>query len=162
MVLAARSGSRAPVDIETVCAGQADVIRAALDATRVSLPVAPPTEVVVAHGERLHQLLRTVDDPLGDRLVLAVLVEGPPRVLRRVRRRVARLDPAVLIPRPVPVPAPAEDGTGTAGSGTPPAPAALPRPRSAIAGTDLFTPAGGPAGPWWAGDGVRPIAGSPV
>ena len=86
MVLAARSGSRAPVDIETVCAGQADVVRAALDATRVSLPVAPPTEVVVAHGERLHQLLRTVDDPLGDRLVLAGLVEGPPRVLRRRTR----------------------------------------------------------------------------
>ncbi|MFB9745091.1 hypothetical protein ACFFOU_28595 [Pseudonocardia sulfidoxydans] len=140
MLLTSRSRDGAPEDLETVCAGQADVIRAALDAARISIGGPEPTEVVVAHGDRLHQLLRTVHDPLGDRLVLSLLVEGPPRALRRVRRRLGRIDTATLVPLPLRGPA-------------------APPP-----GADLFTPAqSGAQGPWWAGDGVRaePPAGAP-
>ncbi|RTL66839.1 MAG: hypothetical protein EKK42_15735 [Pseudonocardiaceae bacterium] len=137
MLLTSRSRDGAPEDIETVCAGQADVIRAALDAARVSIGGPEPTEVVVAHGDRLHQLLRTVHDPLGDRLVLSLLVEGPPRALRRVRRRLGRIDATALVPLPhrgAPLPA-----------------SAAPAP----VGGDLFTPAHPTAqGPWWAGAGV--------
>ncbi|MBN9111547.1 MAG: hypothetical protein J0I34_22530 [Pseudonocardia sp.] len=137
MLLTSRSRDGAPEDLETVCAGQADVIRAALDAARVSIGGPEPTEVVVAHGDRLHQLLRTVHDPLGDRLVLSLLVEGPPRALRRVRRRLGRIDATALVPLPH--------------RGTPPPAPAAPAP----VGGDLFTPAHPTAqGPWWAGAGV--------
>ncbi|ODU02220.1 MAG: hypothetical protein ABS81_18345 [Pseudonocardia sp. SCN 72-86] len=139
MLLTSRSRDGAPEDLDTVCAGQADVIRAALDAARVSIGGPAPTEVVVAHGDRLHQVLRTVHDPLGDRLVLSLLVDGPPRALRRVRRRLGRIDAAALVPLPH--------------RGAPPAPPQAP----VRAGGDLFTPAHpGAQGPWWAGDGVPP------
>ncbi|MFD1235319.1 hypothetical protein ACFQ34_18680, partial [Pseudonocardia benzenivorans] len=152
MLLAARSREGAPEDLETVCAGQADVIRAAVDAAAVSFGGPAPTEVVVAHGDRLHQVLRTVHDPLGDRLVLSLLVDGPPRALRRLRRRLSRMDTAALVPMPGALVRTAPpDPPSVSGAPVPPAPGGAPaRPEA-----DLFTPAGPVApGPWWPGAGV--------
>ncbi|NMH95661.1 hypothetical protein HF519_29855, partial [Pseudonocardia bannensis] len=92
------------VDPEVVAAGQADIVRATVDTMRSSLPVGPPTEVVVNHRDHLYHVLQTVPDPCGDRLALALVVSGPARSLRRVRRRLRRVDPAALVPpRPVAV-----------------------------------------------------------
>ncbi len=83
-------------DLELIGAQHAEVVRCALALLRTGLgpPSSPAAgsegdscEVVLgADGGRQH-LLRTLPDPHGDRLALAVVVDGSHRVLERVRKR---------------------------------------------------------------------------
>ena len=77
-------------DLELIGAQHAEIVRTAL-ALLHSWPAgggAPGTcEVVLGADGGARHLLRTVPDPYGDRLVLAVVVNGPQRVLDRVRKR---------------------------------------------------------------------------
>jgi hypothetical protein len=77
-------------DLELIGAQHAEIVRTAL-ALLHTWPAgggAPGTcEVVLGADDGARHLLRTVPDPLGDRLVLAVVVNGPQRVLDRVRKR---------------------------------------------------------------------------
>ena len=77
-------------DLELIGAQHAEIVRTAL-ALLHSWPAgggAPGTcEVVLGADGGARHLLRTVPDPLGDRLVLAVVVNGSQRVLDRVRKR---------------------------------------------------------------------------
>jgi hypothetical protein len=57
-------------------------------------------EIVVALGGGRHLVLGRVPDPHGDRLVLSVLVCGPPRAVRRARRRLREVSAAALTAGP--------------------------------------------------------------
>jgi hypothetical protein len=101
MVLDAWSaaGPTAPTgvpDLELIGAQHAEVVRCALallrtwprpDRLEPAGPEDDTCEVVLGADGGCHHLLRTVPDPHGDRLALAVVVDGPPRVLERVRKR---------------------------------------------------------------------------
>ncbi|MGI5130794.1 hypothetical protein ACQEVB_28585 [Pseudonocardia sp. CA-107938] len=63
-------------------------------------PGALDTEVTVHRGARQHLVVRRIADPYGDRLALSLLVEGPPRALRRVRRRLGWVSTAALTAGP--------------------------------------------------------------
>ena len=77
-------------ELELIGAQHAEIVRTAL-ALLHSWPAgggAPGTcEVVLGADDGARHLLRTVPDPLGDRLALAVVVNGSQRVLDRVRKR---------------------------------------------------------------------------
>jgi hypothetical protein len=77
-------------DLELIGAQHAEIVRTAL-ALLHTWPAgggAPGTcEVVLCADGGARHLLRTVPDPLGDRLVLTVVVNGSQRVLDRVRKR---------------------------------------------------------------------------
>ena len=78
-------------DLEMLGAQHAEVVRCAL-ALLAGYPhpggsEADACEVVLGTDGGHQHLLRTVPDPHGDRLALAVVVDGPPRVLDRVRKR---------------------------------------------------------------------------
>jgi hypothetical protein len=83
------AGTGSP-DLEWIGAQHAEIVRNAL-ALLQSWPASggvPGTcEVVLGADDGCRHLLRTVPDPLGDRLALAVVVHGPQRVLDRVRKR---------------------------------------------------------------------------
>jgi hypothetical protein len=81
-------------DLELLGAQHAEVVRCALALLRSWPDPAGPDsqgtdtcEVVLGADGGQQHLVRTVPDPHGDRLALAVVVDGPPRVLERVRRR---------------------------------------------------------------------------
>jgi len=80
-----------PPDLELIGAQHAEVVRCALALLRAwpsaAGPDADTCEVVLGADRGHHHLLRTVPDPHGDRLALAVVVDGPSRVLDRVRKR---------------------------------------------------------------------------
>jgi hypothetical protein len=80
-----------PPDLELIGAQHAEVVRCALALLRAwpsaAGPDADTCEVVLGADGGRHHLLRTVPDPHGDRLALAVVVDGPSRVLDRVRKR---------------------------------------------------------------------------
>ncbi|SHL24705.1 hypothetical protein SAMN05443637_12248 [Pseudonocardia thermophila] len=57
-------------------------------------------ELTVNRGPRRHLVVRRIADPHGDRLALSILVDGPPRVLRRVRRRLGAVSAAALTAGP--------------------------------------------------------------
>jgi hypothetical protein len=67
-------------DVETLGAAHADTVKALLGAGP------PAVELILSEDDRRHHVIRSVADPAGGRLVLAVVVGGPPRLLRRVRR----------------------------------------------------------------------------
>ena len=78
-------------DLEMLGAQHAEVVRCAL-ALLAAYPhpdgqESDACEVVLGTDGGHQHLLRTVPDPHGDRLALAVVVDGPPRVLDRVRKR---------------------------------------------------------------------------
>lgn len=93
MVLDAWSGAEAgtgPPDLELIGAQHAEIVRCALQLLRTWPGAGGATgscEVVLGTDGGVRHLLRTVPDPLGDRLALAVVVDGPQRVLDRVRKR---------------------------------------------------------------------------
>jgi hypothetical protein len=85
-----------PPDLELLGAQHAEVVRCALALLRSwpgpggsgsGSPGPETCEVVLGADGGQQHLVRTVPDPHGDRLALAVVVDGPPRVLDRVRRR---------------------------------------------------------------------------
>jgi hypothetical protein len=84
------TGPAAP-DLEMLGAQHAEVVRCALALLAAQPlpddPEARTCEVVLGADGGPQHLLRTVPDPHGDRLALAVVVDGPRRVLDRVRKR---------------------------------------------------------------------------
>lgn len=122
------------------------------------------TEVAVRRGPRRHLVMRRVADPHGDRLALSVLVDGSPRVLRRVRRRLDAVSTAALTAGPT-VSLRPRDGTwvpgavesraaprvlsrapGRAVPVRPPEPMAGGRPALAALDESLLLPSPGPRG----------------
>jgi hypothetical protein len=106
MVLDAWSAAdpEAAPDLELVGAQHAEVVRCALALLGgwpdPNGPEAGTCEVVLgADGGRRH-LLRMVPDPHGDRLALAVVVDGAPRVLDRVRKRLRSISVDALTAGP--------------------------------------------------------------
>ena len=81
----------APADLEMLGAQHAEVVRSALALLRewpgASDGADRSCELVLGADDGVRHLLRTVPDPHGDRLALAVVVDGPQRVLDRVRKR---------------------------------------------------------------------------
>ena len=166
-------------DLEMLGAQHAEVVRCAL-ALLAAYPHpggsrADACEVVLGTDGGHQHLLRTVPDPHGDRLALAVVVDGPPRVLDRVRKRLRSVSVDALTagpsmtrrpvfggwsfatPRPDVPAGPAQPAPSPAPS--PPA-AQLRDPVPALAGLDgghleLPVPRGGRPGP---GAGVRDLA----
>ncbi|GAA3235707.1 hypothetical protein GCM10017691_33300 [Pseudonocardia petroleophila] len=84
MVLDAWSSHLGRTELELLGAGHAELVRTARGGAR-----GPDQgcEVVVSHGDDWHHVVRTVPDPHGDHLALAVVVAGRRRVLERARRR---------------------------------------------------------------------------
>jgi hypothetical protein len=88
--------SAAAPDLELIGAQHAEVVRCALALLRTAPPPRTPVaagsegdacEVVLGADGGCQHLLRTLPDPHGDRLALAVVVDGSSRVLDRVRKR---------------------------------------------------------------------------
>jgi hypothetical protein len=81
-------GNAAAPDLELVGAQHAEIVRGAVDLLR-AWPRGHDgaCEVVLGGDDGCRHLLRTVPDPHGDRLALTVVVDGPQRVLDRVRKR---------------------------------------------------------------------------
>lgn len=132
------------LDLELVTAGQADLLRAALGVFRTLYRAGPPTRLVVSHGERLHHLVRSVADPFGDRLALAVLVCGRARALRRLVRHVGRLSDAALVPPPIPLRGPHAASPSQTPAPDAPAPVPAPAPGAPL---PVLAPAPGPPAP---------------
>jgi hypothetical protein len=90
-------------DLELIGAQHAEVLRCALALLR-SWPTAgledDGCEVVLGADGGARHLLRTVPDPHGDHLALAVVVDGPPRVLDRVRKRLRSISADALTAGP--------------------------------------------------------------
>lgn len=101
MTLTSFQGRGGGLDLELLGASHADLVRGAVDALGSLHPVGPPTELVLSHDGELHHLMRTVADPYGGTLVLAVVVAGPARTVARMRQRMRRIDARTLVPRPV-------------------------------------------------------------
>jgi len=98
-----------PPDLELLGAQHAEVVRCALallrswpsgDGHQPDNPEADTCEVVLGTDGGQQHLLRTVPDPHGDRLALSVVVDGPPRVLERVRRRLRSISVDALTAGP--------------------------------------------------------------
>jgi hypothetical protein len=90
-------------EVETLGAAHADAVRALLAAG------APATELILSEDDTRHHILRSVVDPSGGRLVLAVVVTGSPRLLRRVRSKLREVPEACLTAGPSLAPADPED-----------------------------------------------------
>jgi hypothetical protein len=90
-------------DAETLGAAHADTVRALLCAGP------PATELILSEDDRRHHVLRSVADPSGGRMVLAVVVTGSPRLLRRVRSKLREVPEACLTAGPLEAPEDHED-----------------------------------------------------
>jgi hypothetical protein len=86
-------------DQEALGAAQADVVRAL-----VALGTPSAEFVLSQHGCR-HHVVRSVVDPCGGRLALAVVVGGSARAARRALRRIRELPAGCLTAGPLPLPA---------------------------------------------------------
>jgi hypothetical protein len=82
--------------------GDAEMLGAAhADAVRALLAAGPPaSELILSEDDHRHHVLRSVADPSGGRLVLAVVVTGSPRLLRRVRGKLREVPDACLTAGP--------------------------------------------------------------
>jgi hypothetical protein len=91
------------VDQEQLGAAHGDLMRLALGPA-AGMEALTTTqggcEIVVSHGDDRHLVLRRVPDQHGDRLALSVLVSGPPRALRRTRRRLREVSAMALTAGP--------------------------------------------------------------
>ena len=116
MVLDAWSAADAatgPPDLELIGAQHAEIVRCALHLLRTWPGGGGATgscEVVLGADGGVRHLLRTVPDPLGDRLALAVVVDGPQRVLDRVRKRLQAVSVDALTAGPSMTRRPSEAG----------------------------------------------------
>ena len=95
----------------------------------------PECEIVIGLDERRHLVLRRVRDPHGDRLALSVLIDGPPRVLRRTRRRLRDVSAAALTAGPTTSLRPIEGEWQPGALPSPAGSGAAPARRGAGAGT---------------------------
>lgn len=84
-------------ELEELGAGHADLVRAALAGADGS---GPACELVLTRGDGHHHVLRTVPDPHGDRLALAVVVSGGRLALERARRRLGVVSAPALTAGP--------------------------------------------------------------
>lgn len=149
-------------ELEELGAGHADLVRTALAGADGS---GPACELVLTRGDGRHHVLRTVPDPHGDRLVLAVVVSGGRLALERARRRLGVVSAPALTAGPSmtrrpdaagwslpvgPVPAAVPGAAGPAVPALPTAPAA-PAPRP---GTGPGAGVGSDVGSGWV-DGAR-------
>jgi hypothetical protein len=82
-------------DLELLGAGHAELVRVAL-----GLLWSGECEVLIGVGGRRHHVARTVPDPHGDRLALAVVVDGPRRAAERTMRRLREVSEAALTAGP--------------------------------------------------------------
>ncbi len=100
---AADPAGEAP-DLELIGAQHAEVVRCALALLRAwpgsGGAGADTCEVVLGADDGCRHLLRTLPDPHGDRLALAVVVDGPPRALDRVRKRLRSISVDALTAGP--------------------------------------------------------------
>jgi hypothetical protein len=91
-------------DQEQLGAAHAELLRLALGPAFGSGPderaPAGDCEMVIQLDGGRHLVLRRVPDPFGDRLALTVLVTGPPRAVRRVRRRLRVVSAVALTAGP--------------------------------------------------------------
>jgi hypothetical protein len=147
MVLDAWSSHLGRAELEVLGAGHAELVRTARGGP-VPVPDLPGCEVVVSHGDGWHHVVRTVPDPHGDDLALAVVVAGGRRVLERARRRLrvvstpaltagptmSRRPGAPAPPGPVPVPSGRDAGPVGPAGGRPPAPPRPVGPDPAVSG----------------------------
>lgn len=146
------TGPAAP-DLEMLGAQHAEVVRCALALLAAHpLPDGPEAgtcEVVLGADGGHQHLLRTVPDPHGDRLALAVVVDGPRRVLDRVRKRLRSVSVDALTAGPSMTRRPVLGGWSFAmprpdvpasGSPAPPAPPGTPVPPVAPGPPGTTTP----------------------
>jgi hypothetical protein len=146
-------------DLELIGAQHAEIVRCALQLLRTWTgrgDAADECEVVLGADDGCRHILRTVPDPHGDRLALAVVVNGPPRVLERVRKRMQAVSVDALTAGPSMIRRPAAGGW----SFDPPGPdvPAQPEPRAVRppgVGSTAGRPVPGPELP-------RPRGGRPV
>ena len=100
-------------DLELIGAQHAEILRCALQLLRTwsgARDAAGACEVVLGADDGCRHLLRTIPDPLGDRLALAVVVDGPQRVLDRVRRRLQAVSVDALTAGPSMTRRPSDSG----------------------------------------------------
>jgi hypothetical protein len=125
-------GDQVGIDPEELGAAHGDLIRLALGAATGATPDGDPDagcEVLISRGDERHLVVRRVPDPHGDRLVLSVLLDGPPRALRRVRRRLNEVSESALTAGPTVSLRPVQ-GAWVPASGDDSVPAAEPVTRS--------------------------------
>src|ERR1700754_3348284 len=91
----AGAGDGPPGDLGWLGAGHAELVRIAL-----WLLGPGECEVVIDAGGRRHHIARVVPDPYGDRLALAVVVDGSPRTAKRTMRRLRQVSEAALTAGP--------------------------------------------------------------
>lgn len=108
------AGGIGGVDPEVVGAGHAELSRVALALPGRAGPETAGDELVVSLGPARHHLLRAVPDPHGDRLVLAVVVQGSRRFAERVRRRLRGVPADALTAGPTVVRRPGTGGWAAA------------------------------------------------
>jgi hypothetical protein len=84
-------------ELEVLGAGHADLVRTALAGADGS---GPACELVLTRGDGQHTVLRTVPDPHGDRLALAVVVSGGRLAVERARRRLGVVSAPALTAGP--------------------------------------------------------------
>lgn len=151
MVLDAWSSHLGRAELETLGARHAELVRVAADDQQAGGEDPCACEVVVSQGGRWHQVVRTVPDPHGDRLALAVAVTGGRWALERVRRRLRVVSAAALTAGPTVARRPGDGGWLAPGSV--PAPAAAPAVPPPVTGTRV---------PWSVGrSGADASAGGP-
>jgi hypothetical protein len=94
----------ATVDVEELGAGHGELMRLALGAVSAVADRVEPSlqdcEITVQLGARRYLVLRRVPDLHGDRLALSVLIDGPARSVRRVRRRLGQVSTSALTAGP--------------------------------------------------------------
>lgn len=101
MALETYMSSRCQLDLELATAGQAELMRVAVDLFRPLHPAGPADGVTVSYGDNVHHLLTPVADPHGDRLLLSLIVVGSSAGLCMLRRRLRSMQPHQLIAGPV-------------------------------------------------------------
>jgi len=87
MALETYGSSRCYLDLELATAGQAELMRVAVDTFQPLHPAGPADGLTVSYGDNVHHLLTPVTDPYGDRLLLSLIVAGSSAGLCMLRRR---------------------------------------------------------------------------
>lgn len=100
MALETYGSSRCDLDLELAVAGQAELMRVAVDTFRPLHPAGPAEVVTVSYGDNVHHLLTPIVDPHGDRLLLSLIVTGSSAGLRMLLRRLRTMQPHQIINGP--------------------------------------------------------------